>query len=175
MGEVYPGDLSVGQAAAWRDRRVLRSSRRFRAADQSRAPRSAPLLPTGQAGRVPAPLIEGDVYDTFVSQMHLLVHEEAGLWETPWESTVVGRDFTERHGPWPPEACSWVLLRWFEAGLLGLYQCRPGDEKPRDLAADDARAALVGVKAWAPAMAVFLFATEAGEAAPFEVWAGIAA
>jgi hypothetical protein len=107
--------------------------------------------------------------------MHLLVHEEAGLWEAPWESTVVGRDFTERHGPWPPEACSWVLLRWFEAGLLGLYQCRLGDDEPRDLAADEGRAALIAVEAWAPTIGVYLFATEAGEAASFEVWAGFAA
>jgi hypothetical protein len=140
-----------------------------------RAPAPGIGVKIGQSGRVPAPSIEPNIYDAFVSQMHLLVHEEAGLWEAPWESTVVGRDFTERRGPWPPEACSWVLLRWFEAGLLGLYQCRPGDDELRDLAADEGRAALIAVEAWAPSIGVFLFATEAGEAAPFEVWAGIAA
>ena len=92
--------------------------------------------------RVPAPSVEPYDYDAFLSQMHLFVHGEAGLWEAPWESTVVGHDVTERHGPWPPGSCWWVLLGWFHAGLLGLYCRRPGDDEPYDLAPEEASAVL---------------------------------
>ena len=119
---------------------------------------------------VPAPAIDPEQYDAFAWQMSMLVFEEAGLWETPWESTVVRTDSAEIHGPWPGEACSWVLLRWFDAGLLGLYRRRPDDEEPQDLPADEARAALAAVEAWAPSTALFLCPTEAGEAADLDEW-----
>ena len=119
------------------------------------------------------PSIEREEYDAFAWQMSMLVFEEAGVWETPWESTVVRSGSTEAHGPWPSEACSWMLLRWFDAGWLSLYRRRPNDDQPHDLPPDEARAALAAVDEWAPSTALFLFPTEAGDAADFDTWRSV--
>jgi len=113
--------------------------------------------------------IEPDRVEGFVSHLHLMVLEEAGIWKTPCESTEVVGNRTETHGPWPPAACSWVLQRWLGAELLGLFQREPGLET-HDLPAAEAKAALAAVETWTPSIGLFLFPTEAGEATPFRSW-----
>jgi hypothetical protein len=119
---------------------------------------------------VPVPSIAPEQYDAFALQMSMLVFEEAGVWEAPSQSTAVRSDSTEIHGPWPSEACSRILLRWFDAGWLGVYRRHPSDEEPQNLPPDAARAALVAVEDWAPSTALFLFPTVAGDAADLDEW-----
>lgn len=118
---------------------------------------------------MPPPGLAPSETDEFVTQLHLLVHEEAPLWEAPWESTVVGADRSETHGPWPPEACSWALLRWFEAGLLRLYRMTPGSTD--DITDDEVRHALTHPAEWQPATTgLYLLPTDRGLELSIEEW-----
>lgn len=108
-------------------------------------------------------------FDEFVPQMYLLVHEEAGLWELPIESTVVGKGSLLCHGPWPPESCSALMLRWLDAGLVNVYRSQPG-KAATDLASEDARRILGSIREWRLETDLFVFATAAGQAAAYKVW-----
>jgi hypothetical protein len=63
----------------------------------------------------------------FEREMCLAVVEEASLAELPRgvNDGVFGGGVL---GPWDPEACSAHLLRWFDQGLIELYEF--GDESP---------------------------------------------
>jgi hypothetical protein len=119
---------------------------------------------------VPTPEISAVDHDDFVLEMHRRAHEEAPLWEFPLRSTVVDRDSTVHRGPWPVEACSWLLLQWLGAGLIGLYRYRPGWKEPADLTADEARQLLTAITDWPSNGSVFVFVTEDGAAAVDDAW-----
>ena len=54
-----------------------------------------------------------------VRQMRILVEEEAFLWEVPQAMTDYhGSGQRITHGPWNPNDCVQILVRWFERNLL---------------------------------------------------------
>jgi len=63
----------------------------------------------------------------FEREMYLAVVEEASLAELPpgIDDRVFGGGVV---GPWDPEACSTHLLRWFDQGLIELYEI--GEDSP---------------------------------------------
>lgn len=119
---------------------------------------------------MPAPGVAASDYNSFVSVMHLRVHEEAPLWELPLKSATVLPDGATHRGPWAVESCTWVMLRWLESGLVGVYRSKPGSEAI-DLSSEDARAAIVCIDE--PARnggSLFIDATDVGKGSPFELW-----
>jgi hypothetical protein len=62
----------------------------------------------------------------FDQEMYWAVHEEASLAEVPLGATDHGGRPPVQHGPWEPAACSARLLRWFDLGLVTLYDTRQG-------------------------------------------------
>lgn len=123
---------------------------------------------------MPAPEIEATQYEDFVSQMHLSVHEEAPLWELPLGATDHTRDGTTHHGPWASSACSWLLVRWLNADLIGVYQLKPDRAVARSLPTSSAREALTAHEAWGDVRDLFLVPTDAGVAEDFGVWGALA-
>ncbi|NEK84790.1 hypothetical protein GCU60_03285 [Blastococcus saxobsidens] len=77
------------------------------------------MVPTGRrrwTGRPPAPAADGaDVR----AAMHLAVRHDTWLFDVHEGDFVDG---TDMWGPFEPAACSEVLLRWFDAGLVELRQ-----------------------------------------------------
>lgn len=52
-----------------------------------------------------------------VSQVRVLIAEEAFLWELPQRMTdYYGGGKKAVHGPWQAEDCQRILLRWFDCG-----------------------------------------------------------
>lgn len=112
----------------------------------------------------------GDFDERLVQHLRLLIAEQAHLWELRADSTVVHGDSTEKVGPWSPRLCSLALLRWLDAGFIGLYRDRPTNEV-EDLSVDEAKSALRDVAAWRPGLpAVLLFETDQGREASDEAW-----
>jgi hypothetical protein len=76
----------------------------------------------------------GDV-DRSEADLHSFVEEEGSLFELTLRS--VSDDGTERP-PWPVAAASSVLMRWADAGLIGVYRDCPNHER-EVLSHDEAR------------------------------------
>jgi len=58
----------------------------------------------------------------FIRQMYLAIIEESPLWSLAAGATdYLGGGQTIKHGPWSPDECSTLLLRWFATSWLELY------------------------------------------------------
>lgn len=133
-------------------------------------------------------------YEDFVSQMHLLVQEQAQLFEFPSGARDLLADGWVQHGPWRPDWCSEALTLWFEAGLLTVFAddaikripsapsewftrgatSTNGETTFFDLTADDARTVLSAPESWkagTPNGLLMCCPSESGAAADFESWA----
>ena len=71
------------------------------------------------------------VQTDFEREMYLAVTEEASLAELPVGITDIVDGGRVEHGPWEPAACSELLLRWFDRGLIELYDMREGHPNDR--------------------------------------------
>jgi hypothetical protein len=71
------------------------------------------------------------VQTEFEREMSLAVTEEAYLAELPAGITDIVDGGQVEHGPWEPAACSELLLRWFDRGLIELYDMREGHPNNR--------------------------------------------
>lgn len=116
--------------------------------------------------------LDGD--GDLLSRLRLLIEEEAPLWEVPLGGIEYGIDVV-RHGPWDPADCSAVLLRWLDAGLLGLYRLRVHDGRVsagQSLDHAEARLVLSAPQTWGVERSghTCLFATGRGEGVPDEHW-----
>ena len=60
----------------------------------------------------------------FEREMYWAVVEEASLAELSHGVTDIVEGGSVQHGPWEPAACSRHLLRWFDQGLVELYDMR---------------------------------------------------
>ena len=92
-------------------------------------------------------------FDAFADEMHVLVAEQAALWEFPAQVTDHERDGTLTvRGPWRWEDCRDALLFWLDAGPVQLYSHQRVDQSEQfeevDLSEQDARAALLEAAAW---------------------------
>jgi hypothetical protein len=81
----------------------------------------------------------------FEREMYLAVVEQQSLAELPRGSDerLIGG---EALGPWDPEACSGHLLRWFDQGLIQLYEV--GDDSDRVLSRSIGRERLAAWDRW---------------------------
>ena len=119
-----------------------------------------------------------EAYEDFVSEMHAAVREEAPLYEIPLGATDLLSTGEVRHGPWRPMDCARILLRWHEAGLLGLYRYTPTRATGADLTTTEAREILSEHEAWVMfadwTRVVALFLTDKGAATEYAEWQRIA-
>ncbi|SNY46865.1 hypothetical protein [Paractinoplanes atraurantiacus] len=122
----------------------------------------------------------------FLSQMEILVLEEAPLYEIPQGSIDDPAGSARRHGPWPASTCAVILRLWYRAGWIGLYfrdppsgwNVIPAPWRSRltgdgDLAAHDAHALLEQPERWTLEHAgghVQPYRTVDGEMTPREQW-----
>ena len=67
-----------------------------------------------------------DEWSDFEQEMYWAVVEEACLAELARGVIDVSAGTVTKHGPWEPSACSAELLRWFDQGLIELYDTREG-------------------------------------------------
>jgi hypothetical protein len=63
---------------------------------------------------------EEEAHD-FVHQMYVAVVEECALWELPRGSTDMLPGGPVVHGPWDPDDCAELVMRWVERGWVELY------------------------------------------------------
>ena len=85
-----------------------------------------------------------------VKHLLLLAEEQASLWEAPQRSVFVHTEGSDEFGPWSLEECSAVLIRWLDAGLVGLYRTQHDADMIEDLPLDEARAVLRDATLWRP-------------------------
>jgi hypothetical protein len=131
-------------------------------------------LPIGQSACVRPDELSGEPGNRLLSHLRLLIDEEAALSEAAAESTIVGTDDVERYGPFDPEACSWVLIRWYQAGLIGVRRYIPGSDASDELAEADGYLALERFEKWrTDEPELHLFATSRGTAEADDVWLGV--
>ncbi|MGA5301595.1 hypothetical protein ACPCHT_16830 [Nucisporomicrobium flavum] len=123
----------------------------------------------------------------FISQMAILVREEAPLHEIPHGSRdLVGAGAVVDHGPWPASTCAAVLTLWHRAGWIGFsfrdppagWDVAPAEWRSRlvhgeDLAARDIDDILDHPERWVPEKAdghVQPYRTDQGAKTPQEQW-----
>jgi hypothetical protein len=84
-----------------------------------------------------------------------------------------------RHGPWSPEDCAQILLRWHDSGPLGLYRYTPTRANGADLTATEVREILSQPTAWVMSddwtRVAALVLTPKGAATAYAEWQRIAA
>jgi hypothetical protein len=131
-------------------------------------------------------------FEDFRSEMFWSLMEGAFLFELPGGAIDHTPDGPVKHGPWPPEACSQVLLTWFDRGWIALsvppeqldrwasddavLLPDPSDASWKILEPDRARIVLAEPKTWTserPEGFVCLATTERAPASDFhDVWLG---
>lgn len=114
--------------------------------------------------------LEREAFEDLVRQLDMIVDEEGGLWEPLQPSTTVFTDRVEQHGPWSFEACSQVLLRWLEAGFIGLQRIPSPGAEPLILDAHETQALLSDPTVWRPELGLYLFPTERGARSDVASW-----
>jgi hypothetical protein len=119
-----------------------------------------------------------EAYEDFVSEMYSAVWEELALYEVPNGGTDGLGAGEVRHGPWRPADCAAILLRWHEAGLLGLCRYTPTRENGADLTSAEANELLSAPDEWVMfddnTRIAALSLTEQGASTDFADWRRIA-
>lgn len=105
--------------------------------------------------------MSADEFADFVSQMHLLVLEEAPIWEIPVGSIDRLPSGHVHHGPFDAADCSIVLSIWNERGLMDLWPRSPTGQRP--LARTAASQLLLTPSEWILDAGLDLAPTDAGQ------------
>ena len=97
----------------------------------------------------------------FLAQLRWSALEEAALAEIPLGVTDHVRGTKIKHGPWLPEDCAEVLMRWLDRGLVEVFRLT-SEFKPEDMNAGEARRVLSRPELWPDDWRVRLSASDAG-------------
>ena len=131
-------------------------------------------------------MVAVDDLGDLLSQMAIIVREEAPLHQIPVGTSDGLGDWAVHHGPWPASTCAAILLPWYRAGWIGLYfrdppegwEVVPAEWQSRltggeDLAAPDAYELLEHPERWIRHHAdghVQPYRTLEGEMTPRQEW-----
>jgi hypothetical protein len=107
-------------------------------------------------------------------ELHAAVYEQLWLFEVSCGSTELIDGLPRRIGPWPPGACSAVLVGWHAAGLLALCHDTPDGSVGSPIPADEAATLSATPSLWVQPVRrnerISLVVTELGIVTPLESW-----